>query len=708
MALTDSFHPHLWHSWLALSSVALFAFSSIAAQHSQHGNASPFVKKSVPAIVQIGPRLQSVEAPATNLWTFNAVQDYEPEWHTPVFYVTSFVIDEATGNTGQLIELDYLHHRARAWPLPVGIGSWGILKARDGNLYMGSYNGGMLLCFDPHSKRFLSVPQLPEAFRKKEFIVTDLVEAPDGAIYYSTYPGAHLVRYDPKSRKVADLGQASPDEMYIRWLAVTPTGIVLCGMGPRHGRLIAYDPKLRGFRTITPPQYQTPGVFSKPLVTSRFVIEAQHRPGGQILIYDSHTFRLLRVFHVPQRNNGSGNQSAFMLLDQDHVLYQDDQQKLMSLDVISGHRKVIFGSPGTAANNRWYQDARGNLLALLVQSYVYLDRRTGRIIHETIPIQHPAQELRWLSSSPDGLIYGGPDLGQTFFSFNPANHRLISYDQVDDRTGEIYYGISFNKRLYTISYAEAGLSVFDPSKSWNPGESGSSNPRSIAYIPQDQYRPVAGIHPGPGGKLYIGTQPDYGLLGGALSVFDPVTEKLDIYRNLIPLEEIAAIATDDHYVYCAADVQGGAGSKPEAQYAHLFIWDPTSHTILWNHTFSGGQGISALAAANGHVYYVRNDDLMDLDVQARTLKKAYHFNHATFVPSESLKAAKDGTIFGIFGDELGRYDPSTGTMQLFPETLGHASSGLTIDRDGTVYFGNHTSMWIYRPDHPSPPASFGQ
>ena len=630
---------------------------------------------------------------------------YDPVLKTQVFYVTSFV--EAPGRTGQLIRLDYLHNRAKAWTMPAGIGAWGIIKGQDGNLYMGTYNDGKLLCFDPRTEKWISIPQAPEAFRKKEFIVTDLVQAPNGDIYYGTYPGAHLVRYDPHAGTVTDLGKAG-DEKYLRWLAVTHTGIILCGMGPAHGNVVAYNPATHTFRTITPKQFQTPGVFSKPLATGRYVIECQHRPGGRVLVYDPSTFALLHTFTVPQKNNGSGNQSIFTLVDSNHVLYQDDDLKLMELNLTNGERTVLFASPGTAANNRWYFDNTGNILGLLVQSYVYLNRSTGEVAHRPIPLPRPAQRVLWLSSAPNGLIYGGPPLGQTFFSFDAARNLLTSYDQVNDRTGEIYYGVPYNGKIYTISYAEAGLAVYDPSKPWSPGENTSSNPRTISYIPKDQYRPVGGIHLGPNGKMYIGTQPDYGLVGGALSVFDPATEKLDVYRNIIPNEEIGAIATDDRYVYGEADGSGGAGSKTIATGVHFFVWDPQLQKIVFDHVFPDGSGFGAIAAVRGHAYFVVHDELMDYDFAAHALKSEYHFDRPRTVPPESLKAAKDGTLYGIFGDELGHFDPSAGKVELFPDTAGHATSGLTIGADGTVYFGSGTDVWIYHPKVPSPPIAFAQ
>ncbi|HEY0307545.1 MAG TPA: hypothetical protein VGB94_05250, partial [Acidobacteriaceae bacterium] len=229
----------------------------------------------------------------------------------------------------------------------------------------------------------------------------------------------------------------------------------------------------------------------------------------------------------------------------------------------------------------------------------------------------------------------------------------------------------------------------------------------IVYFDQLQYRPVGGIHLGPGNKMYIGTQPDYGLVGGALSVFDPETEKLEIYRNLIPDEEIAAIATDDRYVYGEADSEGGGGSKPVAEGVHFFVWDPQSRKLVFDQILPGAGSFRSIAAVRGHAYFVTGGQMMDYDSTTRVLSPVPHLDGLGAVPPESLKAAKDGTLFGIFGKQLGRFDPKTRHLQLFPETAGYATSGLTLGTDGTVYFGSYTDMGIYHPESPSPLASYG-
>jgi hypothetical protein len=279
---------------------------------------------------------------------------------------------------------------------------------------------------------------------------------------------------------------------------------------------------------------------------------------------------------------------------------------------------------------------------------------------------------------------------------------------VVDRTGEIYYGIESSGKIYSISYAEAGLSVFDPHQPWNPGETPSSNPRAIAYLQQDQNRPIAGIHKGPMDRLYIGTQPGYGLLGGAISVFDPASERIEIHRNMIPDEEITALAADDRYVYATADPQGGLGSAPTARGSHFLAWDPRTNSIVFDQTYEDGEPIRSIAVARGHAYFVRKDTIMDYDATRKTLSILLHLEGVKSVPAESLRTAGDGSVFGIFNHTLARFYPSSHTIEFYGETAGKAIRGLTIGADGTVYFGSYTDMGIFHPKSPSPPLSFGQ
>ncbi|MGH9449860.1 MAG: hypothetical protein ACRD11_04885 [Terriglobia bacterium] len=675
--------------WFQVVMFILFAAVTAAAR----GPQSSAVRSATLTPQPAGQGFLKIGPVATNLWTFNALDVYDPKLKTDVFYITSF----NSAGLGQLIQLDYRHNRAKAWTLPVGIGSWGIIQGQDGNIYLGSYNSGELLCFNPRTEKWLPLPQAPASFRKKEFIICDLAQAPDGDIYYGTYPGCHLVCYNPRTGKVTDLGRAA-DENYLRDVAVTPGGVVLCGVGTRRSRIVTFNPKSGKFGDLEPRKYQNSGVGTQPLVSQHYVVQ----PGSdQVLVYDAHTLKLLHVFPVHHA-------SGFNLLGADHLLFQEGGGAVETLNLRNGAKKTYYTSPGSAADGRWYLARNGNLLGLRVQSYVYVNVKDRRTERHRIPIDGLGQEVLWLRSVPDGLIYGGPGLGQTMFSYNPKTHELKSYDQVIDQSGEIYYGIPYRGKIYTISYVEATLAVFDPSRLWNQGDDPESNPRTILRIPQQQYRPVGGIHVGPGGKFYIGTQPDYGLLGGALSVFDPVTEKLDVYRNIIPDEEIGAVAADDRYVYCSADIAGGGGSKPAAHQAHFFVWDPVARKIVFDQALPTPGGLGAIAAVNGHAYFVLGSQLMDYNRTTRTLAAIYKFGKDRPVPLESLQAARDGTLWGILGRELAHINPTARKVTFYPPTAEKATSGLAIGADGTIYFGSRTDVWIYHPPHPSPPVSFSE
>lgn len=691
--------------WTKYAGIALLAVFWGASPGMAENTANSEVRSTVLVTQPVANGFTKIGPVATNLWLFNALSVYDASRKTDYLYMTSF----NSAGLGQLIRLDYVHDAAKAWTLPAGIGSWGILGGQDGRIYLGSYNEGKLLCFDPKTELWVPLPQASKEFRKNEFIICDLAQAPNGDIYYGTYPGAHLVRYDPHAGTVTDLGRAA-DENYLRQVTPTPWGTVLASVGTRKSRIVAYDVKTSKFNEIEPPEYLNSGVMTRPFVAGRFVVQPQ---AENVLVYNGPTLKFLHAFPLHHA-------SGFTLLDDGHLLYQEGNA-MYSLDIQSGAKKLYADAPSNISNGRWYLAHGGNFVGLRVQSYTYLDVAHKHSETHRIPVDGLGQEVFWLRSMPDGSIYGGPGLGQTMFSYNPDNRKLTSYDQVIDQSGEIYYGVPYRGKLYTISYVEATLAVFDPSQPWSQGTERTSNPRTLLRIPEEQYRPVGGIHVGPDGKFYIGTQPDYGLVGGALSVYDPATEKLEVYRNIIPNEEIGAIATDDRFVYCASDPGGGGGSNPVASGNHFFVWDPQSKKIVFDRTFTSGRSIGAIATLHGHAYFFQDKSLMDYNRADGTLTPidifkdmtGMHANTNTLdssweVPSESLQATKDGTLWGIIGGKLAHFDPAARTAEFFPETSGHATQGLTIGKDGTIYFGSTTDVWSYRPKLPSPPNDFGQ
>lgn len=627
---------------------------------------------------------------ATNLWLFNALNVPE-EGNGRVFYLTTF----NSAGKGQLIRLDASANRATSWTIPVGIGSWGILRGRDGNLYLGSYNGGALMCFDPRKQRWLDVPQMGEDYRKKEFIIASLVQAPNNDIYYGTYPGCRLVRCDLNKGVLEDVGSPAPEENYLRGLETTAAGVVLCGVATQRARTVAYLPRTRTFKTLTPEEFQKPG-FSPPIVTANYIAEAS---AGKLITYNARTLDLSRIYDLPDEDAG------FVPYENDLLLYQQGREGLYLFDLRNGKRSEFHRTPLPPAVGRTYLNKAKEALYLRVQSYTVIGPRTSSYKWKRIPVDGLGQGIFWLNTFPDGRIFGGPELGQTMFAWDPKSSKLDSYDQVIDYSGEIYYAIPYRGKLYMISYIKAILAVYDPARPWNQGASRDSNPRTILHIPDSQYRPVGGIHLGPGNKMYIGTQPDYGMLGGALSVFDPETERIEVHRNIIPDQQITAVATDAKWVYAAASPGGGGGAKPKGNTGHFFVWDPAAKKIVYDLELEPRRGIHAMASANGCVYFVLGRAFTEYNHATGKLRTVAELEKPARVPNQSLRACQDGTLWAIFSGQLARIYPRESRIEFLKETAGHAEGGLTIGADGTVYFGAGTDMWIHKPSNPSPLAA---
>ncbi len=653
----------------------------------------PMVQSSVMEPVKVADRLWKVGPMARNLWPFNALNVYDKKLGRDVFYITSF---NSVG--GQLIKLDYRRNEAKSWKMPAGIGSWGIIEGKDGDLYMGSYNEGKLMRFDPRHEVWVDLPQASEEFRKKESIICTLAQAPDGSIYYGTYPGAHLVHYDPKAQTVTDLGRAG-DENYLRHMVVTPSGMVISRIGTSKPRTVVYDPKTKEFSQLTPKEYSAAGVMPSPMVTKKYLVEPM---ANSALLYDVKTLKFLRALPLGEKDEASG----FVMIDDSHMVFGVGKE-MKSLDLETG-KVTLYFKQGREIVNNWHLAGDGRLMGLRVQSYFLMDAKKDKLEVHMTPVEGLGQNLLWLRSTREGLVYGGPELGQTMFSYEPEKKVLRSYGQVVDVGGEIYYGVPHDGKLYTISYIEGTLAVFDSAKKWNQGSDADANPRMIMHMPDQQYRPQGGIHVGPGGKLYIGTQPNYGMLGGALSVFDPKTEKIEIFRNLVQDEEIMAVATDDKLVYAESDRFGGGGSKPTATGVHFLVWNPETKKTIFDHVFPDTANFGAIAAVNGRAYFATEGKLWEYDRATNTLTAAMELGGDWKAPLESLQAAADGTLWAVLNKSLVHLMPKEKRFEVISGTEGAAHSGLTIGPDGTVLFGSRVDVWMYKPERPSPPVSYGQ
>src|SRR5690606_18427999 len=129
----------------------------------------------------------------------------------------------------------------------------------------------------------------------------------------------------------------------------------------------------------------------------------------------------------------------------------------------------------------------------------------------------------------------------------------------------------YEDRLFLGTYPKANVTVFDTNR-----PIARSNPRtlfSLANYGQDRPFGILGVPEE--NRVFVGTVPGYGLLGGALAVFDPDDKKAtaSIYRNLIPEQGIVSLAYKDGVLFGGTTIHGGLGIRPTTKDSHLFMWD---------------------------------------------------------------------------------------------------------------------------------------
>jgi hypothetical protein len=283
---------------------------------------------------------------------------------------------------------------------------------------------------------------------------------------------------------------------------------------------------------------------------------------------------------------------------------------------------------------------------------------------------------------------------------------LIQLSRVPLSGGEIYSMGSFDGKLYFCVYPGARLWVYDPEKAFRPGQGEDVNPKDIGPLGGQQDRPRAMIA-GPYGKVFIGSYPDYGQMGGAISGFVPGTEEKRVYRNVVENQSIASLADASSYGLIAAgsSVRGGNGTRAIEKEAKLILWDPREEKKVFELTPvpEAKTILSLVATGDGRVYGVTDTEkVFVFDAGKREIRKVFAlgFNDPVEV---SLQPGPGQKIYGLAKEAIFTIDPRTDQVALLAKPPTPIDSGMVI-MGRKIYYGAGANLWEYEiPSEPSPP-----
>jgi hypothetical protein len=384
------------------------------------------------------------------------------------------------GNRLFLLQVNPDTGATRQFAAPVGEGAWASLVAPDQCVYLGTWESGYLLKFDPRApeKGLVSLGK-PSA---TETYLWQFALGMDGRIYSCTYPQARLVRHDPTTGKSEDLGRMDEKEMYARSVASSTNGFVYVGIGTVRAQVMRFDPATGK---------------TKPLLS-----EAD-RVGG--------TASVTRA--IDGRVYATVGQKRFRC----------DGDELTLVETTPATEAVTLRDGRVVSNWR----AVGGKIAYT------LTAKDGTAAEHNAEFNGDGIRLFTVGAGPGGRIYGSTAMPLEMFDFSPPTKALRHLGNPTAVGGEIYSFATDGKLLYLCAYPGGFLSIYDPNKEWNYGAKPEHNPRGFGLMGDGHLRPRAMVM-GPDGRVYVGSLPPYGQVGGALGVYEPKADKVvENYRHLV-------------------------------------------------------------------------------------------------------------------------------------------------------------------------------
>jgi hypothetical protein len=311
-----------------------------------------------------------------------------------------------------------------------------------------------------------------------------------------------------------------------------------------------------------------------------------------------------------------------------------------------------------------------------------------------------------VGTGPGGQIYGSSMLPLRLFVYDPQTQSLKNLGKASIATGEIYSMDSLDGKLYLCSYPEARLSVYDPQKPLRFGDREDSNPRDLGPIGNEQYRPRTMIA-GPHGRVYIGSYPDYGLLGGAISIYDPKKNEKRVYRHIVQNQSIASLAYIEKFDLIAggSSIRGGTGTHAIEKEAKLILWDPKEERKIFEIVpVPEAKAILSLAVTvDGMLYGITNNEkIFVFDSDKREIKKVFDLGFKE--PREiSLQLGPDLRLYGLAKEAIFFIDPRNDQISLVLSPPIPIHSGMAM-LGRKIYFGSGANLWEFEiPIEPSKP-----
>ncbi|HLS25142.1 MAG TPA: hypothetical protein VK063_04635 [Beutenbergiaceae bacterium] len=568
-----------------------------------------------------------------------------------------------------------------------------ITVADDGVVYFSvrSPNDGSLWRYDPEVQE---LSQVATGIAGEQMLRT--LDTHEQTLYGTTYPNANLFAMDLQSQEITEYGRIAPEGDYAWGLDADDDGVWVGSGTPAQLHLM--NPEEGSVAPVDLPEpVAAGGEFIQRIEKYGDVRIVSHRAvdGMTAHLHDGSEWVDALDVRGMWHYTADAEDGNFYYLDgqNDVWAYDVNERTTTQIDVLDSTIADELGATSQVflADLGTQEFPGSSLVGVRADGRIWrLNLQTGHADVILADAQGAPVTTMSIAEGGDGQVYIGAYLSPgVLAAVDPATNTITQLDGPEQADSITAHG---DLTIFG-TYPNAEFFATDHTEPWDWG----TNPAHVltlgrAESGQDRPRHMISA----GDVVAIGTIPNYGELGGALTLLDPATGEFESHRDVVPGQSVTDLAYADGVVYAGTSIHGGLDSTPTATTAEVFAWS-IDDGLIASTPVPGAEVVHSLEFdQDGRLWAMADTgELLEYDVMAHEFDAVLdsgipHTNVWGSASSLDLNEA-DGMLYGAAGNRLFRFDSS----QQEVEVLVASGVRRSTVAHGDVFFTDETNVYRY-------------
>lgn len=516
--------------------------------------------------------------------------------------------------------------------LPNVNNAWDVCVSSDNFIYIAGSNGHLFV-YDPTSRK---LSDLGLAIRGETFIY-DIVAGDGGIIYGGTYPNAKVFSYDSGKGFSTLLNESAvKGEKYIRSIEYFNKQLYL-GVGS-HAHLIKFNINTKRRASLLPNKYSSYSFiysqkiidYAKPdkIILARLTGDKNNK----VLILNPYNQDVMELAEFDIYSSFYNRRNNYLYFSSKNNYYR------LNINNLIGSRERLYGPIGSILGtyDNLYQ---GQIVSLTTQGEILkFNPTTNKMSLTRVGIPESQSKIHSLSMGPKGEVWTGGYLKGGNSTINPKTGAVVNFPGLGQTESTTFLG----NDMYFGVYPKAKIYRYNTE---NPWDLRAGNPKLLIQI-EGQDRPISSVSIPRQSKVFFGTVPSYGKVGGILLEIDENKKRAYTYHRVVENQSIISLDYNNGIVYGGTSIYGGAGSKIKGN-AAVFGWNVSKRSKEFVLPLPGiSMVLDIKSDEKNNLWIIADNRLMIMNPKNRTIIKSKELFNV-----KNLKANhKGGSIVKFSGN----------------------------------------------------------